>query len=243
VTWKPNEGTYVRKKPWSFTSDRAFLRFSHGLLEAHRATASITISSAIEPDPEAVVHPYLGFPCAAFNRWRGWDSLHGGAFVLGGKAYFVSGEREQGKSTLLAALAADGYVVMADDMVVIDDALRLHVGPRCIDLRPEAHPDLGGELMTFPSDRGRRRVALSPAPSDIPMGGIVELAWGSTVSIRRLQPTEVLAVIDAAQFLPFGPARPSSFLDLLGLPAWRFTRPRVPSDATAMRSSLLDGLG
>jgi hypothetical protein len=241
LTWRSTDGDPV-PKPWGFSSEHAYLRFSHGLLEAHRATASITISSAVAPDPEAVVHPYLGFPCAAMNRWRGWDALHGGAFLLGGKAYFVSGEREQGKSTLLAALAAAGHSVMADDMVVIDDALQVHVGPRCIDLRPEAHPQFGGDVMTFPSDRGRRRIALGPAPSAMPLGGIVDLAWGPTASIERLQAAAMLSVIDAAQFLPFGPARPASFLDLLGLPAWRFTRPRVPSDVTAMSSVLLDNL-
>jgi hypothetical protein len=228
---------------WILSEEAAHLRFSLGLIQASRAERTITITTSQRAELEAVVHPYLGFPCAAFNRWAGNDALHGGAFIVDGGAIVVCGARERGKSTLLAALAHRNVAVMTDDLVIIDAAQRVKSGPRCVDLRPEAHLSLGGQELNLPNDRGRRRLALPDCPLEVPLKGFVELAWGDTASITRLDMGATLALLDEAQFIPHGPARPASFLELLGVPAWRYTRPRDLSDPGRTIDTLLDTIG
>ena len=228
--------------PWRLSDDAAHLRFSAGLIEARRNEHRIVITTHEMPAPEAIVHPYLGFPCAAINRWSGNDSLHGGAFVLNGKAFVLFGARERGKSTLLAALAQRGIEVLTDDLVIIDAAQRVMSGPRCIDLRPDADPSLGGVELNLPNDRGRRRIALPPCPDAVPIAGFVELTWGIAQSMDPMSVSAALRLLDEAQFIPHGPARPTSFLELLALPAWRYTRPQSTLPPSATVDQLIDSI-
>ncbi len=101
------------------------------LLRRREGTATFTGPQLSHDD---LVHPYLGAAASVFSRWGGREVFHAGAFVFGDLAWAVVGGREAGKSTLLAALAARGLPVLADDLVVTDGH-QAFCGPRTIDLR------------------------------------------------------------------------------------------------------------
>src|SRR6478735_2842357 len=84
--------------------------------------------------PDMIAHPYLGPIAVGFNRWAGREVFHAGAFVAAGRAFMVLGPRTAGKSTLMAAIAATGAPVLADDLAVTDGEV-VFAGPRSIDLR------------------------------------------------------------------------------------------------------------
>src|SRR5207302_1345877 len=88
-----------------------------------RVAGTATWMTREPPAPDEMIHPRLGMVAAVYAHWRGDDAFHAGAFVHGGRAWAVVGAGEQGKSTLLAALHAQGLHVVADDTLVIRDGL------------------------------------------------------------------------------------------------------------------------
>src|SRR6476646_3877473 len=102
-------------------------------VELDRARACATFTGP-PLDEDELVHPYLGPVATIFGRWLGRETFHAGAFVARGRARALVGEREAGKSSLLAALAADGWPVLADDLVIVERG-RAFAGPRALDLR------------------------------------------------------------------------------------------------------------
>ena len=130
-----------------------------------------------EPSPDALIHPISTVPLAILARWRGDVTLHGGAFAAGGAAWVVMGERNSGKSTMLASvLPKHGHPVVADDLVVIDH--HIWAGPHCVDLREEAASRLqpARDLGDFGSRR-RFRLSSPPAPARLPLGGFFLMDW------------------------------------------------------------------
>jgi hypothetical protein len=99
-------------------------------------TATFTVPHAVRQ--EDLLHPYLA-PVAAMAAYRdGREGFHGGAVLAGSVAWVVLGDKEAGKSSLLAQLALRGHVVVADDVVILDERGCALAGPRFIDLRGEA---------------------------------------------------------------------------------------------------------
>ena len=92
---------------------------------------------------DEIVHPRLGMLGAIYAQWLpGRMAFHAGAFISGERAWAVVGERHDGKSTLMAALALSGLPVLGDDTLVLD-GIRCLSGVRCVDLRPDAAAHLG----------------------------------------------------------------------------------------------------
>lgn len=171
-------------------------------------------------DPQELVHPYLVPAAAAFCSWVGREAYHAGAFVVGGKAWAVVGDKDAGKSTTLAVLAQLGLAVLSDDLLVLDDRTVLQ-GPRLIDLRRPAAVRMGlGKRVDSTREGGRWRMRLGWTP-DVELAGWVFLRWGNEVEVRTISLADRIE-----RLLALGPTRAEAVVSLASLPAYEFVRPR-----------------
>lgn len=210
--------------------DSLVLAYARGArYEIRRHPATATISLPAQPSPEALVHPLLTIVASTHGRWRGALTLHGGAFVLDGRAWAVLAEKDGGKSTTLAGLAGRGLPVLTDDLVVVDGGDVL-AGPRSIDLRPDAAEHLGeGEYIGFAGGRHRHRIALGQPPSRVPLAGLAVLTWsdGRELRVRKLSIDERLGTICRHEALSMmGSQPPEALFQAVGLPMYEVSRPR-----------------
>jgi hypothetical protein len=207
--------------------ERAELRLrSGGQIAIDRATRRVLYRVPHAVREDELVHPYLAPAAAVIGRWMGRESVHAGAFAVGGSALGVVGAREAGKSSTLAWLAAQGVDVLCDDMLIVDGD-RPFAGPRSIDLRADAAQRLeAGEAIGMTGARERWRLKLGPTAPGPTLTGWVFLAWGDAVRARSLPARERIPRIAAERGLRLPPARPDGLLELASLPAWELSRPR-----------------
>ena len=205
-----------------------------------RIVAPVTLSA------EALVHPMLTAPFSMLARWRGDVTLHGGAFIHAGGAWAVLGERTAGKSSLLGLLGARGLPIAADDLLTIDDGW-LRAGPSCIDLRPDVAARLpGARDLGVVGTRRRFRLSATPAPARTRLLGVIVLEWHDEPepALLPMAAEERLATLyrqEAIALLGF--SKPQKFIDLLGLPMWRFRRRKDWDSTPAAVDRLLDLIG
>jgi hypothetical protein len=138
----------------------------------------------------------------------------------------VVGERHEGKSTLMAALAQAGLPVVGDDTLVLDRD-RCLSGVRCVDLRPDAVDHLGVRDEVVTVRRGaRERLVLDDPPAEAPLGGWLFLKWADEVAIRELPtPERVTRIARRQGWHRRGVTDPQRLLDFAALPAWELSRP------------------
>jgi hypothetical protein len=226
-------------------SDGATIVNPAATLLVDRASAEVRVRSAV-PVPEAdLVHPCLWPVGAVFARWRGAETLHAGAFAPNGTAgaWAVMAESGGGKTSFLATLALAGVEVLVDDLLVVEDGGCV-AGPRALDLRPEVVHRLGlGERVTVPvRSTSRERLALAPCDARWPLRGFVELVWGDSVRVDRLEPVAALAALaHHRRVLGLG-AEFAELLKLVELPTLRLTRPRAWPSAPDAADRLLDAI-
>lgn len=207
-------------------ADSAEVRLLDGaVLRLDRIERTATVlTRAPLPDAE-LVHPYLAPVGSFFAGWLGRHALHAGGACIDGTALAVIGPKESGKTTTLAWLAGQGCDILADDVLVVDDRRAL-AGPRTLDLRHDAARELGVLDRTREHRGGERvRLPLGPVDHEVPLGGLVFLAWGRRVELRPLRPSERLPRIAGATSSKRPRAEPTP-LDLADYPAWELTRPR-----------------
>jgi hypothetical protein len=171
---------------------------------------------------DELVHPYLGAAASVFSRWAGREVFHAGAFVCAGLAWAVVGGRAAGKSSLLAALAARGVMVLTDDLVVTDGH-QAFCGPRAIDLRRP----LPGCTQVLAPARGssRWRLSLPPAPGAVPLGGWIYLTWRTKVAMDPVPASVSLCRLAARRSWPALPSAAETLLALAVRPGWDLGRP------------------
>lgn len=206
--------------------DRALLTMHGGWLAVDRHPSRATFHLPGAPPDRDLVHPYLAPAAAIAARWAGRESFHAGAVLAGGGAWVVLGDKESGKSTALAWLAAAGLPVLADDLLVVDgeDAF---AGPRCIDLREASAARLGtGEPLGVVGVRERWRVGLGPVPPRAPLRGWVTLAWGEDIGVDVLRGPERMLALMPFRSVRVSPERPADLIALSELPVLRLRRPR-----------------
>lgn len=222
--------------------DRARIDTLAARLVLDREPVRLTVLADSRLPDADLVHPCLWPAAAVFARWRGLETLHGGAFVDDrGGAWAVLGDRGSGKSSLLAALAVAGHEVVADDLLVLDGG-DCFAGPRCVDLRPDAVSELGlGTLESVRSTR-RRRLALAPCDGRITLRGCVYLEWGERVAVEPLAPAEHLGVLTGQRRIAGLGANVEQLIGLSGLPAFRMRRPRVLGSVHATREALIEAV-
>jgi hypothetical protein len=197
--------------------------------DIRRNPASATLTLPEEPSPQALVHPLLTTIASAHNRWRGALTLHGGAFLGRDGVWAVLADKDTGKSSTMAGLAARGVTVFADDLVVVLDG-DVYPGPRSIDLRPDAAARFdGSEYIGYVGRRHRHRIKLGPAPVRAPLVGVVTLAWANDghVDVSPLGVPERLRALTRSEALVLMGEQPASLLfDTMRVAMYRLSRPR-----------------
>lgn len=207
--------------------DHASLRVHDGRVEIDRRRGEAVFTLRRRPTPDALVHPHLAPVAAIAGRWIGRESFHAGAVVLGDGAWAVLGEKGSGKSSLLAWLALDGYRVLSDDLLVIDERQMVLAGPRSIDLRTSAAMRLGiGEPLGVIGTRERYRMAIGPVPSEVPLRGFIRLAWGDVPTVTPVPPAWRPAALAAQRTVRLAPRDPALLVELSALPMVELRRPR-----------------
>jgi len=199
---------------------------SGGSILVDRAERQIVVTSSPARTPGELIHPTLAHAGAIVSWWSGHESFHAGGFVAGGGAWAVVARRSGGKSSTLAQLALAGVPIVADDLVVVAAGSAL-VGPRALDLRPDAARQLQAGAPTGGTEqRERWRLELAPCPVTVPLRGWIVLEWGETVDARRLGGGELLQLLGAQRAVNLPPVDPAALIDLASLPAWSIERPR-----------------
>lgn len=153
---------------------------------------------------------------------RGEEAIHAGACAHAGGGWVFLGGHEQGKSTLLALLAALGCEPPTDDMAVIRDG-KVCAGARCLDLRPSAAAYLGvGKPARLDT---RSRVSLPPVQAGHPLRGFLHLSWSSRMRLRRLPARERrMRLTEPIGYL--GRLAPGRLLEYAALRHSELSRPR-----------------
>ena len=192
---------------------------------------------------EWLLHPLLSSTAVMSASWLGRQAFHAGAFVLDGRAWGVLGDRNHGKSTLLASMHQRGLPILADDVLVLQDG-RAMAGPRCLDLREGAAAALGiGVPLGVLGSRERWRVTLGPVPAEVPFAGWVTLEWGPEVAISSVPLPSRLAVLAGAQGLKtLAQEGTAAWLPLIGAPMLTLTRPRSFERQGEAIGALVDAL-
>ena len=121
-------------------------------LAVRRDPLRATFTTARPLSDDALVHPYLAPAAAIAGYWLGREAFHAGGFVLDDGVWVVLGEKGSGKSSLLAALARQGYGVVADDALIVERDV-VFAGPRS--RRPAAR--VRARAARRRPDRRRRR--------------------------------------------------------------------------------------
>lgn len=213
----------------------------HLSLQRSPLRATFTTSEPLSDD--ALVHPYLAPAAAVAGYWLGRESFHAGAVALHGGVWAVVGEKESGKSSLLAALVLQGYAVLADDVLVVDGTTAF-AGPRSIDLRREPAKQLGvGEPLGTIGDRERWRLRLGQVESTGRLRGWVFLAWGDSIEAVPTTAAERLQKLLRHRMVKgLPPPDPLFLLELSALPGFELRRPRQWSQLESAGSRLIETL-
>lgn len=159
----------------------------------------IIVDPSPEADREALGLVIVGIALGILMHQRGLLTLHASAVVVDGGAVAFLGDKGEGKSALAAALHAQGYSVVADDIVALDihDTENPTVLPGFPQLKlwPDAVLSLGGEpsllrqlhpqleKRAHPVSRGFPELAL-------PLRCIYVLTENTRLEVRTLQPQE-----------------------------------------------------
>ena len=192
--------------------------------------------------PDELAHPYLGPVGTVFSRWHGREAFHAGALIVAGGAWAIVGPMEAGKSTLLAAFAARGGAVLADDLVIVDGG-RAFAGPRSIDLRSPLPAEYGCELPASHARRATRwRLTLADIEPMVPLRGWVFLRWGDNPGLRPMKPAECLTRLATWRARRELRSDPVQMLTLAGLPAFTLSRAREWNALPATLDALVERL-
>lgn len=192
---------------------------------------------------DELAHPYLGPIAALHAHWLGRQTFHGGAMVVGDRAWGVLGRRQSGKSSLLAEAERRGIPVLADDLLVVESRT-VFAGPRSLDLRQPAALHFGaGRLLGVVGQRERWRVELAPVPLCLPLAGWIFLRWGSAPKTEALGVKDRLVWLAASRTVRVDSADPAPLLHLAALPAVQHTLLKQWEAISPLFDSLLETIG
>lgn len=205
-----------------------------GRLRARKSDGVLRYELPEVPPASDLLHPYLAPGAALLWQWAGHEALHAGAVALGDGAVLVVGQKESGKSSILAWLAEhESITVLADDLAIVRNGEVL-AGPRSIDLRTE--DAIPGSV----SVRGghRRRLTLPPGPTSLPVRGTVVLRWGEVSSLEQMGGKQRLTALAAERSYYLIDGDPATLLKLAALPMATISRPRTETVAQSAQTLL-----
>jgi hypothetical protein len=226
--WSVLRGEVEASDQQELSDDHAVLHsLSGSVLRVDRATSTTTLAAGSGDPDAALVHPLLAVTGIVHAEWSGRLAFHGGAFLdEHGGAWGVLGDRQDGKSSVLAWMAAAGVGVVADDLLVTDGECLL-AGPRCLDLRESSAEHFGiGENIGIIGRRERYRVGLPPIEPQVPLRGWVVLQWDDTIAIDDVGVADRARILQLHRALKIGQRSPAAWLDVLALPMVHLRRPR-----------------
>jgi hypothetical protein len=214
-----------------------------GIWELRRNGLEGVLTFPRQLEPDELAHPALAGAGCVLAYWLGHEVFHAGSFVVNGRGWGVLGDKNAGKTTLLADLSLLGHGVLADDMLVVDtQRLSVLAGPRCLDLRPDAADLL--EARTVVTRQGqRRRIMLSEVAPETPFAGWIELVPDDRIEIVSVPPSKRLARLSANRTLQALPTDPGALLRLAALPFFEVRRPKswdLMSDVVSQILTLTD---
>jgi hypothetical protein len=193
-------------------------------------------------EPSALVHPFLAPVVLIASRWRGRESFHAGAFVAAGGVWALLGDKEAGKSTTLAWMAAHGHAVVCDDALILDRQTAF-AGPRSIDLRAESAQRLGlGQPLGTVGVRERWRVQLDGVEPELPFRGWVSLEWADEVAVEPVRGAARLPALIPHRGVRIEPPRPAALVEYAALPHLVLRRPRGWGSLGEGAERLLDAI-
>jgi hypothetical protein len=192
--------------------------------------ARFSAPDALEAD--RLVHPGVQLVAGLASRMLGRDAYHAGAFICAGGAWMLAGTNGAGKSSLLAALAAAGVTVLADDLAVID-AGHVLAGTRCLDLR-EWQSSARDQPVVAVRGESRLRVTLGPAPAAAPLRGIIHLVRCARLELAIAPASGRLERLARRRMWAQIPITPRAALELATLPTLEL---RVPENLKALPSA------
>lgn len=224
----PDAGGLDHRTTVTLDGSHASATLLAGTLRADGDRRAATLTPYAPIDGERLVHPTLAALGAFAAHWANRAALHAGAVLVDGAAWAVLAGRFHGKSTTLAALDQAGLPVLTDDLLVIDDTLAAHAGPRCLDLRdtsaalfPEA-----AQVDDHPDRRERFRLALQPVPPTAPLAGFLTLGWDDATGLTPVKPADRLNLIASSATLRGIVINPRLLLDLATRPSYVLHRPQ-----------------
>ena len=230
-SWTPLDvllraGSVTTDNGWIAPNRAEFLTLSGGLIQLDLERGQAILTSASMPTREEVVHPYLSSIGAMTAYLKGEETFHAGAVVLDGGAWAIVGDREAGKSSTLASLAARGIPIVCDDMLVLRGKTAL-AGPRTIDLRRDAAEALGlGTAIGIVGARPRWRMRVAPVEPELELRGWIFLEWGDDLAVAPVPASERLTRLRHARGALLPPTDPAALLDFAQLPGFIVRRPR-----------------
>lgn len=211
------------------------------VIHAERRTVLHTPEPVV---PAALLHPYLGTTAIMFARWTRRLSFHAGCLVgPDGGVWAVLGDREAGKTSLLAWVLLHGGQIFADDLLVTDGATAF-AGPRILDLRQEASERFGiGDYVGRLGSRERWRVKVGDVSPELPLRGFIQLGWSDRISLRSVPMPDRLRALARNRGLLVGEEAPDAWFQVVSLPLLRFERPRDWAQLDASTEQLLSAMG
>lgn len=241
-------GLEIKRRLGDATPDQEWLTDSNALLRLQtggeirldREPARATYVVPRRLGAAELVHPFLVPAAAVMAYWLRRECFHAGAFVAGGRAWGVIGDRGSGKSTAMAELALAGMPILGDDLLVVRGRTAF-AGPRAVDLRGDVAKRLGiGESLGVVGSRERWRLSLPAAETEVPLGGWIFLAWSDHVELVHVPPSERVVRLHRGRGINLPPRSPDAMLDLASLPAWELRRPKRWKSAGDALERLLD---
>jgi len=165
-----------------------------------RQGREIVVDPALGEDERWVRNAVMGPVMGTLLYQRGWLTLHASSTSVGGRAVAFMADRGWGKSTMAAAMCANGHGLVADDVTAVETDGGGPVvipGYPLLKLWPEAAASVNEDPAALPEIapgsykrnlRARRRFSSAP----LPLGCIYVLDQGDALEIEPLRPQEAL---------------------------------------------------
>ena len=244
------DGVPVKRRGWAINADAYLLRTDGGLAYLYRRGEGVTIERSPDADPAEQGLWFNGSVYAAIASLNGLMPIHASAVAHQGRVHAFTGQSGAGKSTLAAALGRHGLPLFADDTLLLD----LSDPGDIVCLPGHKRLKLTGEALELTGSAGAEEVGAETAkfyaepPAGhvrhvLPLGELVLLAEGDTLTIDPLGPGERIAVLAEDHYTAdlFALARQLDMATRFALfaslaariPMQRFTRPRDPAQFAA----------